>query len=571
MEEATWKTLVQATFDRATWVIGHSLPGDLDQMLVNGMNLPSGWITGEKCLDSLLLSRMADENRLSYGLEDLSCTVLGAEPWKSASEAEMSSPGNMLSVSPAVRKERCRLDAWWARRLSEHAIHQLRSALIPRSLVMFTHRTAWTIHRLCLAGAVVDLPEFDRMAEGVLLNTAAVESRLRGEGNTDESFAPSNDHHVRALLYDQLGLDPPGYSKKSGLPSVTKASLAALAPHPLARLLIEFSRWDKLRSTYVAGLSGLIVPAGEGRGWLRWHINPLGTRTGRRSSDSPNSQNWPASVRRIIRSRWSGGQILDADYSRLEPVVLGWLAGDSRFLLAFTKGKGYVDVAKWLFNKTVEEEGKEYKAAKAIVLGTNYGMGVDKLAASLGTSYSEAVRLRSTYFKTFPSLRTYMDDRRAELLASGQVVSPTGRVRRLPVPDGENTPGFGHLLNEAINFPIQSFAADITGSALVDVEAALLSEHNQTLTDHHRKLVEIEKSLTNGYGLGIVESVGLGSLVENEVHDSLVADLHPANPERDTEIIVETMRAVPTLRRLVPAFDAHLNVKTVRGERWGGG
>ena len=164
-----------------------------------------------------------------------------------------------------------------------------------------------------------------------------------------------------------------------------------------------------------------------------------------------------------------------------------------------------------------------------------------------------------------------MDDRRAELLASGQVISPTGRVRRLPVPDGENTPGFGHLLNEAINFPIQSFAADITGSALVDVEAALLSEHNQTLTDHHRKLVEIEKSLTNGYGLGIVESVGLDySVVENEVHDSLVADLHPARPEKDEQIIVETMRAVPTLRKLVPAFDANLNVKTVRGERWGG-
>jgi len=105
----------------------------------------------------------------------------------------------------------------------------------------------------------------------------------------------------------------------------------------------------------------------------------------------------------------------------------------------------------------------------------------------------------------------------------------------------------------------------------VDVEAALLSEHGQALTDHHQKLVEIEKALTNGYGLGIVESVGLGySVVENEVHDSLVADLHPARPERDEQIIVEAMRAVPTLRRLVPAFDANLNVKTVRGERWGG-
>src|SRR3990167_8200559 len=563
-----WKRSVQEVLSSATWLVGHSLPGDVDQLLMNGFELNSSWLTGERCLDSLLLARMSDENRLSYGLENLACTLLGAAPWKSDSNAAMAGGGGMLSVLPSVRKERCRLDAYWARRLAEHFLPALKSN---RPLLHFTHRVAWTIHRLCLAGAVVDLDEFARMSDGVRLNTAAVESRLRGEGNTDESFSPTNDHHVRALLYDQLGLEPPGYSKKSRLPSVTKGALASL-DHPTARLLVEFSHWEKLRSTYVVGLSGLIVPAGEGRGWRRGHINPWGARTGRRSSEDPNSQNWPDSVRRIVRSRWPGGSIGDFDYSRLEPVILGWIIGDERFLRAFTTGRGYVDIARWLFNRSGIEEGtKEYGAAKAIVLSTNYdpmNTGVWKVARKLGVSEREATELRRKYFRGFPAIRKYMDTCREELLRTGQVVSASGRVRRLSVPDGENTPGFGHLFNEAVNFKIQSFASDVTGSALVDVEAALLREHNQTLTDHHRKLVEIEKSLTNGHGLGTVESVG--SLIENEVHDSLVADLHPASAARDAEVIREVMRAVPTLRRLVPSFDAPLNVKVKIGERWGG-
>lgn len=566
-------------FDEVTWAVGHSLPGDLDQMLLNGISIPPGWVTGEKCRDSLLLSRMVDENQLSYGLEDLACTLLGADPWKAESDAQSSVGGsaavfNMASVSPSVRAERCRLDAYWAYKLAEHLMPALSRQ---KALVEFTHRTAWTIHRLCLAGAVVDLDEFDQMAEGVLLNATSIESSITTEvcrAGFLEAFSPTNDHHVRTLLFDLLGLESPKRTK-TGLASVERASLLTL-DHPLAHLLVKHSKWDKLRSTYVDGLRALIAPVGSIRdtrvGWLRWHINPLGARTGRRSSENPNSQNWPDSVRRIVRSRWAGGEILDADYSRLEPVVLGWLASDERFLSAFTKGRGYVDVARWLFNRAGIEEGtKEYKAAKAIVLGTNYGMGVDKLGISLGVGRDEAGALRRKYFRTFPGISLYMNARRAELLSSGQVVSPTQRVRRLAVPEGEETPGFGHLLNEAVNFPIQSFAADITGSALVDVEQALLSEHNQTLTDHHRKLVDAERGLTNGQGVGIVESVGLDySVLENEVHDSLVADLYPATADRDTEVILEVMRAVPTLRKLVPSFaDVPLNVKVKRGERWG--
>lgn len=555
----------------ATWLAGHSLPGDIDQLLLAGLPCRPGWVSGERCLDSLLLARMADENRMSYGLEDLACTLLSATPWKGASTALMVTPGNMASVPPEIRKERCRLDAWWAYKLVEALWPQFEAS---RPLVEFTHRVAWAIHRVCLAGAVVDLNEFDRMAGDITEQVAdllwEIHREVTAHGFT-EIFTPTNDHHIRAYLYDILGLEPPRRTQ-SGLAAVDKSTLQSLK-HPVADLLVEYSRWDKLRSTYVDSLRLCVSPAGDSGGarvgWLRWHINPLGTRTGRRTSENPNSQNWPESVRRIVRSRWPGGHIGDFDFRSLEPVILGWVAEDERFLHAFTKGKGYVDVAWWLFHKRVEEGTKEYKAAKAIVLGTNYGMGVAKLAGALGTGVDVATRLRRTYFEAFPGVRVYIADRRSELLNTGQVVSRTGRVRRLPVPDGEQTPGFKHLENAAVNFPIQSFAADVTGSAVVDVEAALLSQQNQTLTEHHRNLARIDKDLTNGHPLGTVGLMGY-SVVENEVHDSLLVDVHPSNPERDTELVVETMQALPTLRQLVPSFTIPLRVKVQRGTSWGG-
>lgn len=261
----------------------------------------------------------------------------------------------------------------------------------------------------------------------------------------------------------------------------------------------------------------------------------------------------------------------DFDYRALEPLLLGWLSGDERFLLAFSKGRGYIDVAKWLFAKDIEEGTAEYKATKSIILGTNYNMQGAKLARVLkrdlgrDVSLTAAEGLRRKYLSTFPRVAKYMEDRRAELLRAGQVVSATGRIRRLPCPDGAATPGLWRMGNQAINFPIQSLASDVTGSALVDVERALLAEHGVSLQEHYQTL-----ALTSGTPDVVQWKVMGYSLIMNEVHDSLVVDLHPGSPSRDREIIIDTMRAVPTLRRFLgPGFGLTLNVSTKIGGHWG--
>jgi DNA polymerase-1 len=453
-------------------------------------------------------------------------------------------------------------------------------------LIEYTQRTANVLERVNLAGAVVDMEKFNRLDADLssqllqardLLTKAAAQAGVEG-------FTPTNDGHIRELLYERLAL--PVYSKtKGGLPSVDKQTLKQLGDHAVLKLLLDFNKLDKLYTVNVHGVRGLIsgvsavtsplqrlggavheqpsdVEHSElSRGYLPFRINPLGARTGRRSATRPNSQNWPEAVRGIVTSRFAGGQILNADYSKLEVVLIAWVAGDDKLLGAFTGGKGYIDVARELFGRTVENGTDEYRAVKSIVLGVHYNMQTPKMArqlALLGIKFSEdwdeheqeTDRLRTLYLRRYAGIGRYMEAREAYWLRTGTSVSYTGRVRHLPVPAREGK-GYGHLLNQAINFPIQSLASDVTASALIDIEAAFLKEAGLTYAEYLAELIEQRKYLTNRGGRGTLPI----SQIFNEVHDSIVVDIHPDHAKRDQEIVIECMRAVKSLRALAPGFN----------------
>lgn len=572
-----WLSNARSALALATTLTGHSLPGDLEALAKAGLPLRSTWITGTSCQDSLLLSRMADENRLSYELETLLLSSISTEPWKQESTPLLQKLKDMKLISPGIRQKRCRLDAWAARKIAANEYNKLDS-----DLVRFTTRVAFTLHRLSMAGACVDLSRFREMADAVNLEAAKYGDLLRraaaGVGMVD--FSPTNDHHIRELLYDRLELPVLSRTGKARLPSVAKLTLKQL-DHPVAKLLVEYSIWDKIKSVSVDGLSKLIAPASIAHGILDFHFNPLGARTGRRSSNKPNSQNWPKSVRRIICSRWPGGLVGEFDYRKLEPRIIAWLAKDDKLLAAFTGGRGYIDIAHELLGYTVQDGTPEYRAVKCIVLGVHYNMQTPKMAKDLrnmGVKFSEDYeaheketdRLRKLYLRRYPGLGRYMEGQESMLLAHNFVPSLLGRRRRLPLVDGTYTKGYGHMLNQAINFPVQSLASDVTGSALVDCEAALLDDYGIDYIEFFNLLIEYRrKLLTNPRECAIILPQLPISLLFNEVHDSLLLDIHPDFVKRHTELMVETMRAVPTLRKLAPTFSCPLDVDVKMGLHWG--
>ena len=579
---------IQEQLNETKWLAGHSVAGDITELAAAGLRVREEWVQGKHVLDSLLLSRMRDENDLSYELENLATSRFDIEPWKHETEPynwvkEKNEKGKVTkkrSVDArrwpsALRSKRCARDAWAARLLVE-ADYDPKKA----KLVEYTQKTANVLERLNLSGAVIDMDKFDALDADLsikLLQARDILTKSAAQAGV-ESFSPTNDGHIRELLYERLGL--PVISKtKGGLPSVDKNTLKQLGDNAVLQYLIGFNRLDKLYTVNVSGVRALIgcppdLRAGQderGRGsvcqmqrrlgYLPFRINPLGARTGRRSATRPNSQNWPEAVRGVVTSRFVDGRILNADYSKLEVVLIAWVAGDDKLLAAFTGGKGYIDVARELFGKVVESGTPEYTAVKSIVLGVHYNMQTPKMAkqlALIGIKFSEdwdeheqeTDRLRSLYLRRYVGIGRYMEAREAYWLRTGTSVSYTGRTRHLPVPEREGK-GYGHMLNQAINFPIQSLASDVTASALLDIEAAFLAEAGLSYSEYLGLLIEQRKFLTSGRGRGIIPV----SQIFNEVHDSIVVDLFPDTAKRDQEIVIESMRAVRSLRDLTPGFN----------------
>lgn len=578
---------VKATIERADRVAGHSVMGDIDHLVPMGL-AKEEWLQGKNVRDSLILWRMIDENRGkgSYGLEKLMLAEKKVEPWKGLTDAILQQTGNARDWPAVDRQERCRLDAWASAVLVKEGEIRLAEE-VSDDLINFTHRIAATLHRIWLAGSAVNIYEFDQLGKkwqreanrkGDQLTKLALK-----HGMTE--FSPSNDNHKRELFYDRMGLKATRKTEKEGLAAVDKTALKPYKDLPEVKLALEEKAVAKLASTWYGSenskrksLRELVVPIhGTNLGFLQNRINPLGARTGRRSSggqpeegmhvESRNSQNWPAAARVMVCSRWPGGKILDADYKRLEVVLIAWRASDEKLLEYFTTGDGYIGIAAELFNRNVEEGSRDYRVMKAIVLGTDYNMGPWKLAKDLweiaDIKFSEiwkehqriAAEIRLRYLAMFPGLARYIEARKHELAETQRVLSPSGRVRHLKH-WGPQTPMYWHFENQAVNQPIQSFASDVTGSAMIDIEDALLAEHDMSYLEYH-KLV-LQKPLEIPF-----------SVLINEVHDSLISDIHPGTGKKDVEIIVETMRGVPSLRKLVPDFKIPLNVDIKIGPRWG--
>lgn len=543
-----------------TNLVGHSVSGDVDQLVRLDVAKPT-WVTGEDTYDTLLLARMADENRGTgaYSLDNLLLGYCNVAPWKEETEAH----GVYAEDWPVeARKERCRLDAWAAAKLLDYIKKEGKVA----GPVKFTHKVAMTLHRVELAGMFIDLPLFEQFAEKYKAEADRAKDLLVKEAQQHgmTEFSPTNDDHLRELLFKKIGI-PPGKKTDKGLLSVDKSVLKPHLSHPVVKLITEFNKADKFYSTNFAGIRSLIV---DGR--LPLNINPLGARTGRRSSHEPNVQNWPKPVREMVRSRFKNGLIGDHDYSRLEVVLMGWWADDAKLLDYFLNGDGYIGVAQELWNTKVVKDTDEYRASKAIVLGVDYNkqyrsiardlwaMGV-KLAPTYEEHEAESKRFREKFLNKFPGVKRYIERQRRRMLEEGQIWSPSKRLRRLPLMDGEDDQGYWHAWNQSVNFPIQSFAADVTGSALIDVEAAILQEYKLGYVEYHKMLLEQKWPEI--------------PIICNEVHDDVVVDypnLDDAKHKRDVELVVETMRSLPSLRKICPAFTVRPNVGVQIAARWGG-
>ncbi len=323
----------------------------------------------------------------------------------------------------------------------------------------------------------------------------------------DQEFNLSSPKQLQAILFEKMGL-PVLKKTPSGTPSTNEEVLQELAlDYPLPKLILEYRRLAKLKSTYTDKLPKMVNPA-TGRVHTSYH--QAVTATGRLSSSDPNLQNIPVRNEegRRIRQAFvaqSGYKILAVDYSQIELRIMAHLSGDKALLDAFRHGKDiHAATAAEILGLDIEQVSSEQRRrAKAINFGLIYGMSAFGLAKQLDMGRNEAQDYMNVYFERYPGVLEYMESTRNTASEKGYVETLFGR--RLYLPDIKSRNGLRRKAAEraAINAPMQGTAADIIKLAMIAVDNWV----QQQPQDEVRLLMQVHDELVFEVKESALESV----------------------------------------------------------------
>ena len=170
------------------------------------------------------------------------------------------------------------------------------------------------------------------------------------------------------------------------------------------------------------------------------------------------------------------------------------------------------------------------RLAKIANFGSLYGQGEYGLSIQMGIPGDQAREFLKEYWATYAQLRVWLDGIRNKAREDGYMASPTGRRRAIPDLRSPNFQLRSAAERMAINFPIQSLAADIIKIAMVRLQR------------------ELEEGRLEGKMI-------------LQVHDELVFEI----PERETDAFAELVPRV-----MVTAYELQggLEVEAKAGPNW---
>lgn len=508
--------------------------------------------------DTIIAASLLDENRVK-DLKSLAQQLLGADPWGIDTRNLLTTPiGEVLEYNG--------LDTWHTLRLyyvlRDHLIQQ------PRIGKLFIHLMMPLIQELVgveQIGVYVDrevLATNHNVARETLADVKRelmewVPPRDEWPVNIkDVNFNASN--FARWWLFEHLGL-PVMARGKSGMPSMREDIMMELAEqHDVGSLMLTHALWFKRCSGFFQPYEELV----DSNSRIHTTFKPWGTVTGRLSSGKEdeekitvkrdtrgvNLQQVPRDL--LLRGVFGappGSSFVEADYSQIELRIAAFLAREDTMLQLYASGQDiHMAMAMRMTGKPKSQITKEErKRAKAVNFGFLYGMGWMKFIMTAWSNYgirvteAESRAFRTSFFSQFPKLPPWHGRQRRLAHTYKRVTTPMGRVRHLPDIDSAIPDVQAEAERQAINSPVQAFASDMAGLAMVHISRQF--RHN---------------------GLR-AHPVGL-------VHDAVNFEIPNDELREALPIIKDTMENLP----LEKLFGIHLDVPIIAdikvGTHWGG-
>tara|TARA_E500000318_G_scaffold46500_1_gene43832 strand:- start:1583 stop:3439 length:1857 start_codon:yes stop_codon:yes gene_type:complete len=482
-------------------------------------------------VDTMLMSSLIDENRLSYSLNSIAYEYLrevkDEKGLKAAAEAAGVDPKSEMYKLPAMyvgsyaeKDAELTLDLF--KSLSVEIKKQNLSEIFDLETRLFP-----CLIDMKFKGVRVDVEEAHKLKRKLVSQEEALLLEVKKETGIDTEIWAARSI---AKVFDKLSLE---YKRtdKTNAPSFTKNYLSTHENLTIQKIA-KAREINKAHTTFID-----TILKHEHRGRIHADINPIrsdqgGTVTGRFSYSNPNLQQIPARNKELgpmIRGLFlpeEGTTWGCFDYSQQEPrLVVHYAASTDPIMF----DDSVTDIVKKFQNDSVDFHqtvadmaGISRSQAKTINLGLFYGMGKAKLQAELGLSTKqEAELLFNQYHDNVPFVRDLMNHTSKQAQMSGSIGTLLGRRCRfnkwepntfgmhtpMEFEEAERTYGRGGIKRaftyKALNKLIQGSAADMTKKAMLDLYDEGIIPHIQI---HDELDVSVESDKQKNKIIEIMES-----------------------------------------------------------------
>ncbi|UQD55221.1 DNA polymerase I [Flavobacterium sp. K5-23] len=386
----------------------------------------------------------------------------------------------------------------------------------------------------------------DMEKEGIRLDTDFLKSLSQELGNdiktleagiyeiAGEKFNLASPKQLGDVLFDKLKIGGTKQKKtKTGQYATGEEVLSYLVnEHQIVKDILDWRQLVKLQNTYVDALPNQVDKV-----TLRVHTDYMQAvaATGRLSSNNPNLQNIPIrtergrQIRKAFIPRDENYSLLSADYSQIELRIIAALSGEENMIKAFLNNEDiHKSTASKVFDVPLEEVTREQRShAKTVNFGIIYGVSAFGLSNQTSLSRSESAALIEAYYKTYPRLKSYIQEQIEFARETGYVQTVLGRRRYLKDINSQNTMVRGGAERNAVNAPIQGSAADIIKIAMINIHRRLIDEnwkskmllqvHDELVFDVHNSELDkiqpmIKNEMENAFKLDVplVVEMGIG-------------------------------------------------------------
>lgn len=262
---------------------------------------------------------------------------------------------------------------------------------------------------------------------------------------------------------EALGLYKPGTLPCDGQVCLDAEAMHRLVRHraPYAEEILQFREARTVLTRYIAEFRQW-----EPQGRIHPTFKLFTTRTGRLASESPNAQNIPSELKKILGPDDEDHTLICVDFERMELYGAAYMSGDE-VMTADLAGDLHSENARRIFGKLTPTFRK---AAKTVIFALFYGAGPLKIAWTLNSkapredgrpwTVADARRIIAAFWDRYRTLKLWVDN--------------VGKQARkgLPITDPLGHTHYPNRLRyyALVNYVIQGFTAQICKRAMAKAD-----------------------------------------------------------------------------------------------------